>query len=115
MFKNSPLRAFLIPLIIGILIIIVGFFVDISSENKRNVPSDVPIVISFKEVTLPESTISLPVSALPGYNLALQKCTICHSVEYMHYQPPGMDQKAWTSEVWKMVDEMLKKLSVSCG
>lgn len=57
---------------------------------------------TIKKITLPASTITLPKSTLPGYNLALQKCTICHSVDYIHHQPPGMDQKAWTSAVLKM-------------
>lgn len=55
-----------------------------------------------KEITLPPETAKLPESKLPGYNLATQKCIICHSVDYIRYQPPGMNQTQWTAEVAKM-------------
>jgi cytochrome c551/c552 len=53
-------------------------------------------------IKLPPETAKLPVSELPGYNLATQKCIICHSVDYIQYQPPGMNQAQWTAEVAKM-------------
>jgi hypothetical protein len=37
-----------------------------------------------------------------GYSLALQKCTIFQSVDYIHHQPLGMVQKAWTNAVLTM-------------
>ena len=55
-----------------------------------------------KQIKLPPETASLPESELPGYNLATQKCMICHSVDYIRYQPPGMNQAQWTAEVAKM-------------
>lgn len=55
-----------------------------------------------KQITVPPETAKLPESKLPGYNLATQKCIICHSVDYISYQPPGMDQSQWTAEVAKM-------------
>jgi cytochrome c551/c552 len=39
---------------------------------------------------------------LPGYALAQQKCGICHSADYIFYQPPGMTQAQWTQEMSKM-------------
>ena len=55
-----------------------------------------------KQVTVPAETAELPKSELSGYNLATQKCIICHSVDYIQYQPPGMNQVQWTAEVAKM-------------
>ena len=55
-----------------------------------------------KQITLPVETTELPESELPGYQLATQKCVMCHSVDYIRYQPPGMNQEQWTAEVAKM-------------
>lgn len=55
-----------------------------------------------KQITLPAETAELPKSELPGYKLATQKCLMCHSVDYIRYQPPGMNQAQWTAEVAKM-------------
>ncbi len=85
-------------MIIGTLLTIVALACISPSVSQPYASTDTTI----KKISLPASTISLPVSKLPGYNLALQKCTICHSVDYIHHQPPGMDQKAWTSAVFKM-------------
>ncbi|MFK7829049.1 MAG: c-type cytochrome [Congregibacter sp.] len=41
-------------------------------------------------------------SELPGYRLAQQKCGICHSANYISYQPPGMSLDQWTGEMQKM-------------
>jgi len=43
--------------------------------------------------------------ALPGYGLAQSKCHLCHSVDYIMYQPPEMDLKEWTGEMYKMRNE----------
>ncbi|WOJ96230.1 c-type cytochrome [Congregibacter brevis] len=58
--------------------------------------------VPAKEVTLPAETSALRESPLPGYSLAQQKCAICHSVDYISYQPPGMTLKQWTAEMTKM-------------
>ncbi|NOQ13271.1 MAG: c-type cytochrome [Methyloprofundus sp.] len=55
-----------------------------------------------KQIKLPPETAKLPKSELAGYQLATQKCMICHSVDYIFYQPPGMNQAQWTAEVAKM-------------
>ncbi|MDY7546515.1 c-type cytochrome [Glaciimonas sp. CA11.2] len=52
--------------------------------------------------TLPPETAKLTFSALPGYMIAMQKCAICHSADYVKYQPPGMTLTQWTAEVGKM-------------
>jgi cytochrome c551/c552 len=54
------------------------------------------------EITLPEDTSVLRPSSLPGYSLAQQKCGICHSANYVSYQPPGMTLDQWTAEMAKM-------------
>ncbi|MES2508757.1 MAG: c-type cytochrome [Pseudomonadota bacterium] len=51
---------------------------------------------------LPQETAKLKPSKLPGYHVALQKCAICHSADYINQQPPGMNQAQWTAEVSKM-------------
>jgi len=53
-------------------------------------------------ITLPPETAELRHSDLPGYALALQKCGICHSAEYINYQPPTLTPAQWSAEVKKM-------------
>jgi hypothetical protein len=53
-------------------------------------------------IDLPAETIQLRSSNMPGYALATQKCLICHSADYIEYQPPGMQEKQWLAEVRKM-------------
>jgi cytochrome c551/c552 len=53
-------------------------------------------------IKLPPETAALKPSTLPGYQLALQKCGICHSADYIQLQPPAMSQPQWTAEVRKM-------------
>ncbi len=55
-----------------------------------------------KDITLPPDQSKLRVSALAGYEVAQQKCGICHSADYISYQPPAMTQSQWTAEVAKM-------------
>ena len=98
MSNNKSLTTLLSSSFIGSLLTIVvlaGISLSVSQAYAA-------VETTIKKITLPASTITLPKSTLPGYNLALQKCTICHSVDYIHHQPPGMDQKAWTSAVLKM-------------
>ena len=54
------------------------------------------------EIKLPLEVAKLRPSKLPGYDIAMQKCAICHSADYVSYQPPGMTQTQWTAEVAKM-------------
>ncbi|MBM3113970.1 c-type cytochrome [Pseudomonas arcuscaelestis] len=53
-------------------------------------------------ITLPPETAALKPSTLPGYPLAQQKCSICHSADYINFQPPGMTLAQWTAEATKM-------------
>ncbi|AVI65862.1 cytochrome C552 [Shewanella sp. WE21] len=53
-------------------------------------------------IKLPADTSTLKFSTLPGYIIAEQKCNICHSSNYISYQPPGMTQAQWTAEMHKM-------------
>ncbi|MFT0520568.1 c-type cytochrome [Pseudomonas faucium] len=53
-------------------------------------------------ITLPPETAALKPSALPGYALAQQKCSTCHSADYINFQPPGMSLEQWTAEAGKM-------------
>jgi cytochrome c551/c552 len=53
-------------------------------------------------ITLPPETAAFKPSTLPGYPLARQKCSICHSADYISFQPPGMSLAQWTAEAGKM-------------
>ncbi|OIQ84744.1 hypothetical protein GALL_334220 [mine drainage metagenome] len=53
-------------------------------------------------IELPEETARLKQSTHSGYQVAVQKCSICHSADYINLQPPGMNLKQWTAEVGKM-------------
>jgi mono/diheme cytochrome c family protein len=54
------------------------------------------------KLQLPPETAVLTASALPGYQIAVQKCAICHSADYVNLQPPQMSLKQWTAEMVKM-------------
>ena len=54
------------------------------------------------DIQLPPETVKLQGSSLPGYAIAQQKCQICHSADYISYQPPNMTLTQWTAEVVKM-------------
>ena len=45
--------------------------------------------IGAKDIQLPPDTVLLTPSPLPGYAKAQANCTMCHSAEYMRYQPPS--------------------------
>lgn len=55
-----------------------------------------------KPIQLPSETLQLKPSNLPGFTVAQQKCAICHSADYIAYQPPGMTVTQWTGEMTKM-------------
>jgi cytochrome c len=57
---------------------------------------------STADIELPAETATLKFSTLPGYEVATQKCVICHSADYINLQPPGMSLNQWTSELVKM-------------
>ena len=56
----------------------------------------------FVSITLPSDNTELKTSDLPGYELAKSKCHLCHAMDYVFYQPPGMDYEEWTAEMYKM-------------
>jgi hypothetical protein len=58
-----------------------------------------PAVVSIE---LPAPDFTLRESSLPGYMLATQKCVICHSTDYIRFQPPAMTLAQWTGEAQKM-------------
>lgn len=53
-------------------------------------------------IKLPPETAAFKPSELPGYALAQQKCSTCHSADYINFQPPGMTLAQWTAEASKM-------------
>ncbi|SED86525.1 Cytochrome c551/c552 [Pseudomonas frederiksbergensis] len=70
-------------------------------------------VASPLTIDLPIETISLRPSDLPGYSIAQQKCGICHSADYIEYQPPGFSPKQWTGLARKMKESYGAPLSES--
>ncbi|KAF1053837.1 MAG: Cytochrome c-551 [Stenotrophomonas maltophilia] len=63
-----------------------------------------PLALSAtpRSIELPPETARLEVSSLPGYAIANQKCTICHSADYIQLQPHGMSTSQWRATVAKM-------------
>ncbi|MEO8520765.1 MAG: c-type cytochrome [Acidobacteriota bacterium] len=55
-----------------------------------------------QRITLPPDTSRLRPSSLRGSAIAQQKCGICHSADYVSFQPPAMTQAQWTAEMTKM-------------
>ena len=53
-------------------------------------------------IALPPETAVLTASPLPGYKIAVEKCGICHSADYINLQPPQMSLAQWTAEMVKM-------------
>ncbi|MBB3007474.1 c-type cytochrome [Cupriavidus alkaliphilus] len=55
-----------------------------------------------QDIRLPAENVKLKPARLPGYGIAMQKCAICHSADYVSYQPPGLTLAQWTAEMKKM-------------
>jgi len=55
-----------------------------------------------KSITLPPDGVQLKASSLPGYAKAQQNCVVCHSAEYMLYQPPTAPRAYWDAMVKRM-------------
>jgi hypothetical protein len=59
-------------------------------------------VADTKTITLPPDGVQLKASALPGYAKAQASCVVCHSAEYMLYQPPTAPRAYWDAMVQRM-------------
>ncbi len=55
-----------------------------------------------KSIDLPPDGVQLKPSALPGYAKAQVNCVVCHSAEYMQYQPPTAPRAYWDAMVRRM-------------
>ena len=55
-----------------------------------------------KSIDLPADGVQLTPSALPGYAKAQANCVVCHSAEYMLYQPPTALRAYWDAMVKRM-------------
>ena len=55
-----------------------------------------------KDITLPPDGMQLTPSPLPGFAKAQANCTMCHSAEYMRYQPPNAARPYWDAMVHRM-------------
>ena len=57
---------------------------------------------SALEVTLPAETARFQPSDMPGYALVQRDCLICHSAQYVQYQPSSSPRAYWEATVKKM-------------
>jgi cytochrome c5 len=55
-----------------------------------------------KSITLPADGAQLTASGLPGYAIARARCVVCHSAEYMLYQPASAPRGYWEAVVKRM-------------
>ena len=55
-----------------------------------------------KTIELPPDGMQLKPSSLPGYEKAKTNCVVCHSAEYMLYQPPTAPRAYWDAMVKRM-------------
>lgn len=55
-----------------------------------------------KTIALPADPVQLRPSPLPGYAKAQADCTVCHSAEYMLYQPPNASRAYWEAMTKRM-------------
>jgi hypothetical protein len=58
--------------------------------------------VMAKDITLPPDGEQLVASPLPGFAKAQANCTMCHSAEYMRYQPPNASRPYWDAMVHRM-------------
>ena len=58
--------------------------------------------VTAKDMQLPPDGIQLTPSPLPGYAKAQTSCVMCHSAEYMRYQPPNAARPYWDAMVHRM-------------
>ena len=61
-----------------------------------------PAAAVVKTMQGPPDTVFLTPSPLPGYAKAQANCTMCHSAEYMRYQPPTASRAYWDAMVHRM-------------
>jgi hypothetical protein len=57
---------------------------------------------SALEITLPTETARFKPSDLPGYALVQRDCLVCHSAQYVQYQPSTSPRSYWEATVKKM-------------
>ena len=55
-----------------------------------------------KTIQLPTDGVALKSSNLPGFAKAQASCVVCHSAEYMAYQPPSAARPYWDAMVKRM-------------
>lgn len=54
------------------------------------------------DINLPAETAAYQPSPMPGFKLVQQNCLICHSAQYVQYQPPSSPRAYWEATVAKM-------------
>ncbi len=105
MYQEKASGLLRIPGILGVLVVAASMTSCTSKTDQGPGPAaltDETPLSNVVEIVLPVEDAVLRESTLAGRQLAVQKCTICHSVDYINYQPPGMDLDQWTGEVAKM-------------
>ncbi len=57
---------------------------------------------SAADIKLPDETAAYKPSTLPGYQLVLNNCLLCHSAHYAQMQPSSSPRGYWEATVKKM-------------
>ena len=81
--------------------------------NRKAIAVFVTIVLTLcyaalagaKSIELPPDGVTLKPSNLPGFAKAQADCVVCHSAEYMQYQPPTAQRPYWDAMVKRMKRE----------
>lgn len=60
------------------------------------------VTASALDINLPPETAAYQASPLPGFKVVRQNCLICHSAQYVQYQPPSSPRGYWEATVIKM-------------
>jgi hypothetical protein len=79
----------ILPAVLSLLIALTGVLASLSTAYAL-------------DITLPLETAAYKPSNLPGYHLVQQNCLICHSAQYVLYQPPSSPRGYWEAAVKKM-------------
>ena len=90
------------PLALGVALIgTAGFYAALTLVATAS-PAASAQQTALADIPLPAEVAKLRPSTLQGYVIAVQKCAICHSADYVSYQPPDLTQAQWTAEMTKM-------------
>lgn len=85
-FHSSIIRYFFLPVLIVVVAVFAG---DVWAASK-----------SYQ---FPNARLALKIGHEPDFATVRNNCTICHSDDYINYQPRGKGKAFWEAEVQKMI------------